>query len=65
MSVRNTIQLIRRCACDEDGATAIEYMLIAAIIAIAIIGVIMATGDSLGDHWDSINTKVCTATENC
>lgn len=39
---------ITRFAKDESGATAIEYGLIAALIAVAIIGAITLVGDNLG-----------------
>lgn len=42
---------------DEDGATAIEYGLIAGLIAVAIIGVLTA----LGENLDSMFTKISTA----
>lgn len=43
---------------DEDGATAIEYGLIAGLIAVAIIGVLTALGESLDGLFDKISTAV-------
>ncbi len=41
---------------DEDGATAIEYGLIAAGIAIAIVIIVFAVGDSLANLFATIQT---------
>ena len=43
---------------DESGATAIEYGLIAAGIALAIIAVVNGLGTTLNTKFDSINTSL-------
>jgi pilus assembly protein Flp/PilA len=43
---------------DESGATAIEYGLIAAGIALAIIAVVNGLGTTLNDKFSSINTSL-------
>ena len=43
---------------DESGATAIEYGLIAAGIALAIIAVVNGLGTNLNDKFTSINTSL-------
>jgi len=43
---------------DSRGATAIEYGLIAALIAVAIIAGVTATGTSLGTAFTNISTAV-------
>ena len=43
---------------DESGATAIEYGLIAAGIALAIIAVVNGLGSNLNTKFDSINTSL-------
>lgn len=43
---------------DEDGATAIEYGLIAGLIAVAIIGVLTALGTSLDGLFTTISEKI-------
>ncbi|MEO1553295.1 MAG: Flp family type IVb pilin [Pseudomonadota bacterium] len=52
----------RKCAArlgrDESGATAIEYGMIMALMAVALIGAIGATGASTGDKWDGVSNKV-------
>ena len=53
--------LIKRFAQDEDGATAIEYGLIAALIAVAIIGAVTALGNSLSTEFNTINGEVTKA----
>ena len=43
---------------DESGATAIEYGLIAAGIAIAIITAVQGVGTKLSSNFDSISTSL-------
>ncbi len=50
--------LIKRFIADESGATAIEYGLIAAGIALAIIAVVNGTGSSLKGKFTTINTSL-------
>ena len=53
--------LISRFAEDEDGATAIEYGLIAGLIAVAIIGGLQAVEGGLTGLFNAINTELTTA----
>lgn len=50
--------LISRFARDEDGATAIEYGLIAALIAVAIIAAVKAVGTNLGTTFSEIDSAL-------
>ena len=50
--------LIARFVKDESGATAIEYGLIAAGIALAIIAVVNGLGTNLNTKFTSINTSL-------
>ena len=43
---------------NEEGATAIEYGLIAALIAVAAIGALSAIGDSLNTTFGTVSTKL-------
>ncbi len=43
---------------DESGATAIEYGLIAALIAVAIIGAISAVGSDLAGTFTRVSTEL-------
>lgn len=45
----------------DDGVTAIEYGLLAALIAVAIIGSVSLTGDSLGAVYTAWTTVVLAA----
>ncbi|CAM3279804.1 Flp family type IVb pilin [Asticcacaulis taihuensis] len=54
-------KFFNRFAKDESGATAIEYGLIAALIAVALITVLGAVGSNLGVTFDKISTKVTNA----
>lgn len=46
---------------DEDGATAIEYGLIAGLIAVVIIAALTALGGNLKDSFNAIATAVAPA----
>jgi pilus assembly protein Flp/PilA len=50
--------LVSRFVKDESGATAIEYGLIAAGIAIAIITAVNGVGSALSGKFDSISTAL-------
>ncbi len=50
--------LIQRFKSDEDGATAIEYGLIAALIAVAIIAAVRTLGTTLSGTFDSVSTEI-------
>lgn len=50
--------LASRPARSEEGVTAIEYGLIAALIAVAIIGAITLVGGSLTTVFTSVSTKL-------
>ena len=54
-------QFMKRFAQDESGATAIEYGLIAALIAVVIIGSAGLVGTSLRDKFNTISSKVSSA----
>ncbi len=55
---------LRRLCRDESGATAIEYGLIAALIAVAIIGAITFLGGSLSGVFTGVSDDVEEATPN-
>ena len=46
---------------DEDGATAIEYGLIAALVSVAAIGALTAMGDSLSTMFNTVSSELSTA----
>ena len=45
---------LKRFLVDESGATAIEYGLIAALVAVAIIGVVITLGETLETTFENI-----------
>jgi pilus assembly protein Flp/PilA len=51
-------ELLSRFAGDESGATAIEYGLIAALIAVGIIAAATTLGGSLAGLFNKIGTKL-------
>ena len=55
---------IRRFRKSEDGATAIEYGLIAALIAVVIIVAVTTVGTELNDTFSVVGNKLKTAQTN-
>ncbi len=55
-------KLIRKLRRDEEGATAIEYGLIAALISVAAIIAMQALGTSLSNMFAAVSTKLDSAT---
>ena len=53
---------VRRFLADESGATAIEYGLIAALIAVGIIAAATTLGGSLSNLFGRVSTKLNAAT---
>jgi pilus assembly protein Flp/PilA len=53
-----TMKTLRQFLADESGATAIEYGLIAAGIALAIIAVVNGLGTKLNTKFTSINSSL-------
>lgn len=56
--VGNMLKVLRSFAIDESGATAIEYGLIAALIAVVIIGAVTAVGTSLSATFQTVAGKI-------
>lgn len=52
------IKFIEKLCLSEKGATAIEYGLIVALIAIAIIAAITGVGNSTGNMWNHVSDEV-------
>ena len=51
-------KFISRFVEDESGATAIEYGLIAALIAVVIIGAVQLVGTNLSATFDKVSAKL-------
>ena len=51
----------RRFNCDEEGTTAIEYALIGALIAIAIVGAVALLGTKVSLLYDVVSAAVAAA----
>jgi pilus assembly protein Flp/PilA len=54
----NVMRFTKRLWSDEQGATAIEYGLLAALISVAIIVAVIAVGDQLFATFDTVNTEL-------
>ncbi|MGQ0532582.1 MAG: Flp family type IVb pilin [Caulobacteraceae bacterium] len=50
--------MLKRFLKNEDGATAIEYGLIAALIGVAIILAVTAVGDGLNNTFNNVAAKL-------
>ena len=55
------MKLIKNFIREEDGVTAIEYGLIAALIAVVIIAAVTIVGTQLKKTFSTIGTKLTTA----
>jgi pilus assembly protein Flp/PilA len=55
------MSLIRKLVHDENGATAIEYGLIAALIAVVIITVLKTVGTDLSSVFNNVATNLNSA----
>lgn len=55
------MRTLRQLLNDESGATAIEYGLIAALVSVAIIGILSTLGDNLLATFTEISTQLDTA----
>ncbi|GBU19936.1 MULTISPECIES: Flp family type IVb pilin [Methylobacterium] len=55
--------VFKRFASDESGATAIEYGLIAALIAVGIISVLKLLGGSLNTTFTKVTTELNNASK--
>lgn len=52
------MKLFNRFLKDEDGATAIEYGLIAALIGVAIIAMVRAVGGELSSAFEEVDSEL-------
>lgn len=52
------LEMFKRFLRDEEGATAVEYGLIAALIAVAIITAVSGVGDALIALFESVTTAL-------
>ncbi len=55
------LRFTKRLWSDEEGATAIEYGLLAALVAVAIIGTLTMVGRQLDTTFQAVNTKLTEA----
>ena len=51
-------KILRKLGANQRGATAIEYGLIAALIAVAIIGALEGLGGGVGGMWGKLSNIV-------
>ena len=58
MVKKKMVEMMKKFLMEEDGVTAIEYSLIAALIAIIIVGAVTAAGTNLNLLYSDVATKV-------
>ena len=56
---------VKRFVKDEEGVTAIEYVMIAALIAVVIAGAVVIVGTQLNNVFTTIGTCLSTAGGTC
>ncbi|MFC4291855.1 Flp family type IVb pilin [Sphingorhabdus arenilitoris] len=56
-----TVRGILKC---QDGATAVEYGLIAGLIVVVLVAALSNVAFSTSDMWNAVSNKVITASEN-
>ncbi len=56
------LEMMKRFVWDEEGVTAIEYGLIAALIAVVIIGAVKTIGTELDEVFTTVATCLSTGT---
>ena len=59
----HVLNTVKRFGQDESGATAIEYGLIAALIATAVITAMTSLGSAIGTSFDQIGKTLTTKTK--
>lgn len=59
--MHNLMQDLQRFMNDEEGATAIEYGLLAALISVVIIAAVTIVGEQLDITFDNVGTALTTA----
>jgi pilus assembly protein Flp/PilA len=57
-------KLVKRFFMEADGVTAIEYALIAGLIAVIIVGVVMSVGNSANAMFVTVDSAVNVAAGN-
>ncbi|SCW49248.1 Flp pilus assembly protein, pilin Flp [Sphingobium faniae] len=60
LGMETNMQFIRKMLKNEKGATAIEYGLIAALIAVAAIGAMTSLGSNLSGTFNTVSGKLAT-----
>lgn len=55
--------ILKRIAKDESGATAIEYGLIIALVAISALGALSGLANETSGTWDKIASRFATSSE--
>jgi pilus assembly protein Flp/PilA len=58
------MKFIKKLVRNEEGATAIEYGLIAALIAVAAITAMQGLGNNLGNTFNKVSTNMSAANAN-
>lgn len=52
---------IRHLAADDTGSAAIEYALVAMLIGVGLVGMMLALGEDVETHYETVGTKYAAA----
>jgi pilus assembly protein Flp/PilA len=58
MCVMRTLELMKRFAEDEDGASLLEYTVLMGILLVATIATITAVGGWISNQWTALNAAL-------
>lgn len=61
LGASRVVHFLKRLERDENGATAVEYGLILALIFLALMGAVEAFGQETIEMWNNISSKVQSA----
>lgn len=51
-------RIVRQICCNEDGVTALEYAMLASLVAVVALAGITLLGGRLGDLWQDVATSL-------
>lgn len=54
----SSVTLVRQFSQCDSGATVVEYALLMALMALALIGALAATGGSTNDKWEGVSDDI-------
>ena len=59
-----TKPFLRRLIIEETGTSAVEYGILAMLIAVALVGTIVSLGNEVETHYDTVSTEYAEANKS-